>query len=274
MPYCKWCRDPVACFVLVVCGMAMLASPFASAQVSGSPDELVRQVEQAYENLEYDEAESLARNALTSFDLFSPDQLVRIHTTLALVLFVQGEEFESAEQFRSALTLNPDLELDPVLVSPVTLEFFADVKQVFEEDRPAQAGAQGEIRYILVEDNRPGAAMRSLVLPGWGQRHKDQRSKGWLLTGLWAASAAASVYAHVQRNSAQEAYLEETDPSLVQDRYDTYSMWHKIRGGLLIGTAAVWTYAIVDALAVDTRGSATELTLSPSPTGLRLQYRF
>lgn len=243
------------------------------AQEQSDTNERVFSIEQAYENLNYEEAEALAREALDSFVAFSPSQLVRIHRTLALVLFVNGEELESAEQFRAALTINPDLELDPVLVSPITLEFFAAVKGAFENEQTTGTELGG-IRYVLVEDPRLGALVRSALLPGAGQRYKGQNTKGWVLTGLWAASVGGTILAHLQRSDAERAYLEETNPDLVAERFETYDTWHNVRGGLVIGALAIWVYAAADAITVDTREADQGFSVGATPTGFNLRLRF
>lgn len=259
---------------LALVGLFLGAVPQVAAQPTGDINELVEQIELAYENLEYHTAESLARQVLREFEGLSPDQLVRVHTTLALVLFVKGEEFEAAEQFRSALSINPDLELDPVLVSPGTLEFFEEVKQLSARQPPATDESTGEVRYVMVEDVRPGATLRSVILPGWGQQHKGENTKGWVITGAWAATLAASTYAHFQRQDAREAYLNETNPDLVEVRYESYNNWHTLRGGLLIGAAAVWAYAAIDALAIDTRTERGGLNVQATPAGFGIRYSF
>lgn len=242
------------------------------AQPAADPATLVERVESAYENLAYDDAEALARNALARFEAFSPDQLIRLHTTLALILYARGEELEAAEQFRGALTLSPDLRLDPLLVSPVTLAFFEETKAAFVRERNVEDSPEVAIRYIQLYDERPAATWRSAVLPGWGQRYKGEGAKGWVMTGLWVATLGGAAVAHIQRQDARNVYLAETDPALVADRFDTYNTWHKARGGLLIGAMAVWVYAAVDALT--SGGPQSSLQISATPSGISIGLRF
>ncbi len=251
-------------------GLLLFSPLAASAQPGADPATMLARVESAYENLEYDEAEGLAKNALSRFEVFTPDQLIRLHTTLALILYSKGEGIEATEQFHSVLTLNPGFQLDPLLVSPVTLAFFEEAKAAFVRetlDKPAET-----VRYIQINDLRPAATWRSGVLPGWGQRYKGQGTKGWLLTGLWAASLGGTVAAHIQRQDARDAYLTETDPAAVGERFDTYNTWHKARGGLLIGAAAIWTFAAVDALS--SGGPRSPLQIMATPSGISVGLRF
>jgi len=248
---------------------------WCAAQPGADPSTVVAQVESAYQRLEYAEAEALARQALANFSVFTPDQIVRLRTTLGLIYFARNETTEAAEQFRFALSVNPNLALDPLLVSPTTIAFFETTKEAFLRERQTGHAGEAVTRFIVVNDARPGATWRSLVLPGWGQRHRGARTKGWLLTGAAVATLGGGLGAHVERQRARRAYLEEQDPALIEDRYQTYRTWHNVRGGLFLGAAAVWAYAAVDALVV--RGAVPEgapVEVTPGGAGLQLRWRF
>ncbi len=256
------------CLTLVLVATAVPCfaqpGPDAAGAVSG--------VETAYEALEYAQAEALARQALARPEAFTGAQLVRLHTALGLILYARNDALGAAEQFRAALSLEPGLTLDPVLVSPVTLAFFEETKSTFLRERAGDARPAPATRYVVVRDTRPGAALRSLALPGWGQRSRGERTKGWLITAGWATAVGAGIAAHVQRDRARTAYLEETDPERVEDRYRTYNNWHRLRGGLFVAAGAVWAASVVDALA---RGAPqapaqSRLSLTPAGAGLRL----
>ncbi|NNF57930.1 MAG: hypothetical protein HKN04_06780 [Rhodothermaceae bacterium] len=257
--------------------LSLLGASAAMAQPGADPATVVSQVEAAYENLEYGEAEARARSALARFEVFTPDQLVRLHTTLGLILYARGDELEASEQFRAALSLDPELTLDPLLVSPVTLAFFEDTKATLirESDTAAQDSAP-TVRYIRLEDPRPAATWRSAVLPGWGQRYKGETAKGWILTGLAAATAAGTLTAHLQYEQAHQEYLDERDPTRIPERDATQNRWYDTRGVLALGMAAVWLYAAADAVLVGGPGEASEaaLQLRPTLSGARLQWRF
>lgn len=227
---------------------------------TGDPSGLIEAMQDAYERLEYGTAERRAREALAGFDAFSADQLVEVHTTLGLILFARNEPLEARTQFEAALSLDPRLTLDPLFVSPKTLEFFDDVKAGIVQG--GGSSREPVIRYVRVRDPRPSATVRSLAVPGWGQLYKGERAKGWVLVGLWGATAAGVVTAHVLRGQAQDDYLAETDPAEIADRYDTFNTWHQTRNVLALGATAVWAYAVLDALAF---GGPEERALAVGP---------
>ena len=231
--------------LLGLCGF-LLGGASAAAQPDADPSGLLGAMRDAYARLDYTAAEHRAREALDAHDAFSADQLVEIHTTLGLILYARNEPLEAREQFQAALSLAPSLELDPLLVSPKTLEFFEGIRAAFTVGDGAMHAPA--IRYVRVHDPRPAATVRSLVLPGWGQLYKGERVKGWALAGLWGATVGGAVTAHVLRGQARSDYLDATDPAEVAERYDRFNAWHQTRNALALGAAAVWAYATLDAL--------------------------
>jgi hypothetical protein len=253
-------------------GLLLVGAAGARSQPVTDPAAAVAEVEAAYERLDYETAERLARAALEHHEAFTPGQLVRLHTLLGIILDARGEELEAAAQFRAALTLDPTLTLDPLLVSPATIAFFEQTKARFLQEQAAGEEPGGVVRYVVVHDPRPAAFARSLALPGWGQRYKGERTKGWVLTGLWAGGLAGAAAAEVRFRQLREDYLaEETDPARARELGDAMDAWYKVRNNVLLGTALVWAYAAVDA---GVFGGPETVAVQPSPGGVALRFRF
>lgn len=265
---------PLCLSTVLLLGLLLIGA--AAAQPVPDPAGLVAEVEAAYERLEYDTAETLARGALTHYEVFSPDQLVRLHTLLGLLLYARGEALEAAAQFRAALTLDPTLTLDPLLVSPATIGFFEETKAAFLQEQAGGAEPGGVVRYVAVYDPRPSAFVRSLALPGWGQRYKGETTKGWVLTGLWAAGLAGAVVSEVRYRQAREDYDSATDPAtdpaLVEALGDTMDTWYKVRNNALLGVGVVWVLAAFDAGLLG--GPEPRVALQPTVGGAALRVRF
>ena len=264
-------RQPLLALLLLVA-----LSAGAHAQPAADPARVVAQVEASYEALDYAQAEALARQALARPEVFSRDHLVRLHTTLGLLLYAQNDPLAAAEQFRAALSLDPRLTLDPVLVSPVTVAFFESTKEAFLREQAGTPRPEPAVRYVVVRDRRPGAALRSLALPGWGQRAKRQAAWGWALTAAWAATLGGGAYAHAERLQARRAYLDAPTPEEAEALYGPYNRWHKTRGALLAGTGVVYAVAVLDALATGAPEAPpvpARLSVEPGGMGLRLRVR-
>lgn len=219
---------------------------------------------EAYQQFDYDAAQTLARAALDAYD--NPEHLAEVHVILGLIAFSENRELEAELQFKEALRLNRNVELDPLQVSPKILEVFAEVRAGLAEAGPEANLDPGVTpRYVFLPDLRAAAALRSMVLPGWGQLYKGEGTKGRVLLGVWGVSVAGSVTAHVLRQQARDAYLEAGTPDEALDRYDTFNRRHQIRNALLLGAAAVWLVSYVDALANDNRSrEPRSLLLVPS----------
>ncbi|RMF59683.1 MAG: hypothetical protein D6746_07920 [Bacteroidetes bacterium] len=246
-----------------------------------TPASRLAAIQAAYQQLDYERAKALGEAALQDYDAFTPAQLTEIHTLLGLVYFSENEPEAARLQFEAALSLTPDLSLDPLLVSPKILAFFEEVKRNWQQRQAAaEAGIQaGAIRYVRLEDPRPAAALRSFVLPGWGQLYKGDRTKGWLLMAGWGVAVTGTLVAHVRRNQARDAYLAERDPDRITDRYDTFNTWHKARNNLALAASALWVLSYLDALVFRPPAPArATLALRPgfsaSPPALHISVRF
>jgi len=255
----------------ILLGITVLAQPVPA------PEQLLQAVWRAYQALDYEQADSLARNALNDYQHFTPDQLVELHTVLALVAMSRNETTEARRHFEAALSLNSELQLDPVLASPKVRDFFEQIRQEMQSALPVTASSEATIRYVIQPDPRPEAALRSLLLPGWGQHYKGQHLKGWILTGSWGLLLGASLTAHLQYTRAYDRYRRETDPARIESRYRTANRWFKARNGLLIGLAAVWAYSYLDALLQPVAPSASPVVrpyVSGTGTGLEMRWHF
>ncbi len=226
---------------LLACG----ASP-ALAQRADGPR--LDAIWDAYQQLDYARAADSARAALDLHGRYTRRELVDLHTILGLISFSRDQAQEARDQFTTALSLDPDLHLDSLLVSPKILTFFEEVRGAFEQPRRQEDGNPASVRYVIIEDRRSEAALRSMMLPGWGQLHKGERTKGRVLLGLWGTAVAGTVATHLLREQARKDYQAAATPDEALERYDPFNRWHKTRNALVLATAGVWIYSYVDAL--------------------------
>lgn len=253
----------------------------AVAQPTTEAGDLLRAMTDAVARLDYEAAEARAREALGHFETLSPDQLVTVHSTLGILLYAQNQPVEARRQFEAALSIDRGLRLDSVLVSPKTVEFFDALRA---EAGPAEGPATpSEIRYVLLNDPRPAAALRSLAVPGWGQFHKGDRAKGWAFALAAGTAVLGTATATLARDAAREDYLAATTPDEAVARYPAYNRWQRTQAAFRIGAAAVWTAATLDALVsggptvpetrLRTRPSGG-VSLGLTPTGVRVRARW
>lgn len=235
-----------------------------------------------YQQLDYEAATDSATLALRSPEQYSVSELAEIHTILGLIAYSRDGEAEARSEFINALRLAPDLQLDSLLVSPKILSVFNEVRAELERPREGPAEQASSVRYVIVEDPRAEAALRSMLLPGWGQLHKGERRKGLFLLGTWSAAVAGATITFFGRRSARRAYEDADTVDEALDRYDPYNRWHQAHQAVLVGMAGVWLFGYVDALIAQQSGPAarspSRVDLSPSATpstvGVHLRVRF
>lgn len=245
--------------------LCALTAPYGMAQ---SPNtDILGAIEESYRQLRYEEAEQTARSALDNYGEFTVEQLAEIHTFLALIAYNRGELGEARLQFLSALQLRPSLELDGVLVPPKIQSFFADIRSEAASD--SYETSQAATRYVLVRDARPEAALRSMLVPGWGQLYKGHDVKAYAFVGLFGAAVGGAVLAHARRADAQQRYEAASTIDEADGRYDTYNAWHRARNGLIQGAAVVWAVSYVDALLSGSSRTASQpVSGHAAPSGI------
>ena len=234
---------------------------------------------EAYQQLDYALAADSARAALARYEQFSVGELAELHLILGLVAFSQDQPEQARLEFAAALDLQAAIQLDELLVSPKIMEFFEAVRAERAQLQQVEGETPSAVRYVIVEDQRAEAALRSMVLPGWGQLHKGERFKGRVLVGLWGAVVAGGAAAHLLRQRAAEDYRAAATPAEALDRYAPFDRWHRTRNALLVGAAGIWLYSYVDALIArgapaTRRGFQVAPALAPRAVHLSLQLRF
>lgn len=258
-------RFPLLFLASITLGSLLVLQP-----VRAQPVDPVPAILEAYQQVDYERAERLAREALADIDQLLPTQLVEIHKVLAFIAFSQGYEDEAERHFVSALSLNPDLSLDPALVSPLIIDFFEALKATAEVGGTAPEAA---VRYVVVQDVRTAAALRSLVVPGWGQLHKGHGGRAAAFLIAWGGTATAAYVSHVRYGQARDRYEDAADPNAINEAYSDYNRWYRTRNNLIVGVAVVWAVSYVEALM--SPGAPREgVRLQAGPRGAALQVRF
>lgn len=214
-----------------------------SAQLANNS---ARQVKILYEALEFNKAIKTGKNLLESDLGFGKGYLITIHQYVALSFYNLGKIDSARSHFLSLLSIDPAFELDPIKVSPKIISFFDDLKKEIGS-QPAEE-AVGYTKYIFVEDLRPGATFRSIILPGWGQLYKHQKMRGYILSGAFVASLAATGVSLYFEKDTRNKYLANTMPSTIEENYQTYNDWFKRRKLFTVTTICIWAVAILDAL--------------------------
>ena len=89
------------------------------------------------------------------------------------------------------------------------------------------------------------AALRSAVMPGWGQGWNGQKTKGWIVFGVFAVSLFGAFYYLAKADGDYVTY--ERVGARNSSYYDDYEKDLNTSRTLGCVAAAAWIFAVVDA---------------------------
>jgi hypothetical protein len=229
-------------FILVLFSLSAL-------DLASSQDEkiLMDQIGNAYNNINFQTTIDLTTQAIESYETYSPKELILIYKYRAFAYYNLGDEANSMNAFRTLLSLDADTRLDTVTVSPKIINFFKDIKNDIRT-KPDSESPVAEIKYLPIYDPRPGAAWRSLVLPGWGQYYEGQKTKSYIIFSSFAISSIGLITSLLKENAAHDAYLNAQTAAEIESKYETYNKWHKTRQIFTYTESVIWLFAFFDAL--------------------------
>ena len=92
------------------------------------------------------------------------------------------------------------------------------------------------------------AALRSAVMPGWGQSWNGQKTKGWIVFGVFAVSVFGAFYYLAKADGDYVTY--ERVGSRNSSYYDDYEKDLNTSRTFGCVAAAAWIFAVVDAYLV------------------------
>jgi len=233
---------------------SLSASSSVSAQTSTPA---VTEMRNAFQQLNYTAAKKAGEQALQHWQRLTPQQAIEVHQVLGVIAYSEGDFFEAKSQFEQALSLEPDLKLDSLYVSPKIHQFLDQLKANLAM---GNGHSSGTLRYLVIPDLRPQAALRSLLLPGLGQFHKNQKSKGRALMAGAGAGVVLTGALHLRREKARENYLSASTIAKAEATYRRYNTLNRARNLSALLTSGLWLYSFFDAL--------TSPAAQPPPVGL------
>lgn len=208
-----------------------------------------QQMIQAFRQLDYETARKVGKEIEADFKSYTPIELLETHKILGVIAYQDGNLPEAKVQFEQALSIDRTAQLDSVYVSPKIIQFFDELKLSYNsKTKTGETEKSIQYRYLLQPDPRPAATLRSMILPGWGQIYKNDRRKGLILVGSTAAVTVATAIFHFLQEDAHDQYLRATDQNTIEQNYDKYNTFYKLRNNTTLLAGGIWLYAFFDAL--------------------------
>jgi hypothetical protein len=224
---------------LAAIGIAFLLFGFAVLALGA--EDPVKPIRDTYEGGDFNQAEFLALKALQHTENLTSSQVLEIQKLLAFCYVALDDTASAISEFLQVLEANPRLTLAPLYISPKIIAVFDEAKRQYRL-KPAkkETVTEGSIRL--------SASLYSLLLPGWGQMRKGQRSRGYVFMATEAVAIGSCIALIVMTENAHDDYTHETQPPKIEDSYDRYRTTFRLRNVAGIVAAAVYTAAFLDCL--------------------------
>jgi len=229
-------------------------------------DSLLRMLERAksyYNNGEYENAISELEKALQYLKQMEQGDQVEYYKYLAFSYVALGDREKARETFKKALVLDPTLELDPATVSPKIIKVFEEAKAEMATVTPKPPPKPPTPPPAKKEVSTLSATWRSCCLPGWGQMHKGESSKGKKIMIATAVTFSLAFPSLIMRELKHTAYkdVEPGNTEQMNDAYKAYKFWHNATiytGVLFIG---VYLYNLYDVIFTKPHSTYSKLEL-------------
>ncbi len=210
------------------------------------------------ESFQYNQVIINANELLEHKGKITDENLIEIYKLKGIAQYSLQDEMGAKESFLNILKIDTAFSFDSISTSPKIISFFDQVKndyfQILESEKQI-IKTKTDTVYIpkLIHIEEPSAdlkqaAIRSVIFPGWGHLYLGEGLKGTILTSLCALTLGSSIYFIINSNKKERLYLDEIDPTLIQQRYNEYNSSYKMKNISLISLAAVWLYSQIDLL--------------------------
>ena len=211
---------------------------------------LIEELRNKYISFEYQDVIQIADSLLKSNDLTDAGK-TQVYMMKGISHYSLGQEELAAEAFRMLLIIDPSFSMDPREISPKIITFFNEIKVTYqtelEEDKPILDSLNVIKRdFASMHGDFKNAMIKNIFLPGWGQFQMGENTKGFVFTALTVASAGGMIYYIADTNEKEKAYLNETNRSLIDTKYDEFNSSFKTRNLLIGTTIVIWLVSQID----------------------------
>lgn len=233
--------------VITMIAIVLPANAIVSDQDQSTADdtiEVVKQVIDLYFSGNIDGAEHLALRALDNPNALSRLDRFNLYKILAFCAVANDDVEGGIRRFKSALSLDPNIAVDPITWSPKVRH----VLELARSEYDKQAKGERSYRLAIEAEICRNASLKSLYLPGSGQISKGHKWEGWIVGSLFWCTTATFVYSQLTLPTARNRYDNAKNTTEAVNRWEDYRDTYRIN--LISGTVAVsiYTYTFLDAL--------------------------
>ena len=227
-------------------------------------DAALSQAIQLFQKLEWEQSVAELNRLLDSGEL-SPGQRTFARKTLAEAHMSLGQDEEAVQVYKQIVGDDRTFNMRSLGEEPgarVLMNFSQAQWLVREEERRAYEAQ-------LSQTSRRAALLRSVVLPGWGQRYQGYSKRGYFMLGMTTASIAYATIAEKSFQDAQDAYDRAAEGADFDKLHTDYTE-KADRADLALGmVGAMWMLNVIDAASQgpNITGPPSGLGLAPARAG-------
>lgn len=225
----------------------MMGLGFSQTVTRDSLEIMLGKAKDHYYSGEYEFAIRELENALQFLKQLKQTDQVEAYKYLAFSYVAFGDRIKAKEQFKKALVLDPQLELDPATVSPKIIKVFEEAKAEIAV-APLTEPLEPATRVTTEEISGFDATIRSCCVSGWGQMYRGERSKGKKMMIAWGVTGGATLVSWVIAGNKENKYkdLRSIQPGDYDDAYEQYKLWLNIAAANTIVFLGVHAYNLFD----------------------------
>jgi len=203
-----------------------------------TPGTLVAKGVELYKAGEYQRSLEALQKVLSPGGKLTREEQIEACKYIGFDQVALGNTVAAKESFRQALKLSPTLTLDPAFVSPKIIAVFEEVKTALKPPPPPSGSKP---------PSRMGFALRSLIVPSWGQFAAHRRVAGFIFAGGTILVLANAGRTQTAFQDARDSYNKAGPGSNFDSLYTKYEKATSNRntGSYLLGT--IWLANVVDA---------------------------
>ena len=249
----------------IIISLTLLQIPaFVTPEAAAIERQIKANLESLYNARKFDELIDYGNRLLEAPDTLYPDELAELYRYLGFTCVILRRECEAKNHFLKWLELEPEADLDPVMVPP-------NIIRVFYLAKGASSEVQPDINPVLSGSSDRWTRMkpvlwRSLLVPGWGHYHAGERNKGIILMMADAGLIGGCVFSHLNYLDARDDYYAETDIEDMNRVYDNYNNANRLRMGFAAAYLIYYTVTQIDVFRLPDKDNNTfSLNFTPAP---------
>ena len=214
----------------------------------------IEKIYEKFKNFEYSDVILLTEEILKKQPDITKDKLMEILRMRAVSYYSTGDVNSSFTAFMDILKANPEYRFDPIITSPKIINFFEEIRSNFNKtisEQNTNLNTRNKNNPDLIKltqhyNNQKKAIFRSLIFPGWGHFSIKKNKKGLLYSSANIGLIISSIYFINDSRQKEKKYLQETDKSIIDKRYDSFNSAYKNRNMILAAYSAFWVIAQID----------------------------